>query len=64
MLGKVVCSEVWVEAVTIVDQAPDFIIKVALFVNLRLRVFHSSSTVLAETEAQVVLKMGLEFGFC
>ena len=63
MLGKVGCSEVGVEAVTTVDQAPDFIIKVALFVDLRLRVFHCGSTVLAKTEAQVVLKMGFEFGF-
>ena len=63
MLGKVGCSEVGVEAVTTVGQAPDFIIKVALFVDLRLRVFHCGSTVLAKTKAQVVLKMGLEFGF-
>ena len=62
--GKADSSEVWVEAVTTVGQAPDFIIEIALFLDLCLRVFHGSGTVLAETEAQVVLKVGLEFRLC
>ena len=64
MQSSMLASQVGMEFVSTVSEASDLVSKVAIFLNLGLRILQHSRPILAHTQAYVVFQVCSEFQLC